>query len=415
MLIKRNLLQEIKKYLSDKEALIIVGARQVGKTCLLKLLMQQIADKSPSFYFDLEDLNTLKIFNGGVEEFILYLNSLGAPQDKKTFVFVDEFQYMENPSNFIKLLVDHYSERIKVIATGSSSLQIKDKFTDSMVGRKFVFTLYPLDFKEFLLFKGKEKLIDILPDEPFSPPQDIPNFFDKELESIASKFLITGGYPRLALETAAEKMVTILKEIVNTYVYKDIQGFFGEDVYKFHKVISIIASYAGGLLNVNEISSVSEISRGISYRYLKILEDSFIVHMLPPYSTTHRQEVTKTPKIYFLDNGIRNAIINTFTPLEIRPDKGYLLENAVLAGLLKHKKIMENVYYWRTKSKAEVDFILKKDPQDIIPIEVKCTGKTTRPLFSFMEKYDIKKGYVVSSEASKQQGNIRFTPFWWLL
>jgi len=159
----RELRPEVMKYLDDPEAIIILGSRQVGKTTLLRIIMEHIKDQKRCFYLDLEVPGNLDIVMAGPESLIEYLTSLGASFDHRNYVFLDEIHYMENPTRFIKLAVDHYADKLKIIGTGSSALGIKMKFHDAFVGRKLIFSLYPLSFREFLIFKGKKILADNLP------------------------------------------------------------------------------------------------------------------------------------------------------------------------------------------------------------------------------------------------------------
>jgi hypothetical protein len=158
MFYDRGLRQEIMMYLNDPEAIIILGSRQVGKTTLLKIIMEKIKAPERVFYLDLEDPRNLEVVDNGPENLMEYLSSLGASFRVKNYVFLDEIHYLKNPSRFIKLIVDHYVDKLKIICTGSSALGIKMKFRDALVGRKLIFTLYPLSFREFLLFKGKKKV-----------------------------------------------------------------------------------------------------------------------------------------------------------------------------------------------------------------------------------------------------------------
>jgi len=222
----REILGKLMKYLPDREALIILGSRQVGKSTLLKLIMNEIEGKEQVFYMDLEDTRLLSIVDEGVEAIISYLKYSGASLDRKIYLFIDEIHYMKSPSNFIKLAVDHYSDRLKLICTGSSASGIKIKFKDTMVGRKLIFYLYPLSFREFLIFKRRYELAKLLPAEPFKEEEDVTKYFKEEYLRYFNEFLIFGGYPRVVLEDDIEKKEKILSEIVNSYIYKDIRSIF---------------------------------------------------------------------------------------------------------------------------------------------------------------------------------------------
>ena len=157
MLFKRKVLSKMMDYMDDRESIVIQGARQVGKTSIMKLIMQELEEKGVTkerlIYMDLEDFNLLKICNDGIDSLLNYIDFKYGGKEK-VYLFIDEIQYLDNPSSLIKLLCDHHAQRIKLIVSGSSTFDIKKKFKDSLVGRIFIFPVYPLDFEEFLLFKG---------------------------------------------------------------------------------------------------------------------------------------------------------------------------------------------------------------------------------------------------------------------
>jgi predicted AAA+ superfamily ATPase len=415
-LFERKILSELLSYLNGREALVVVGARQVGKTSLLKFVMEKIKEVHPVFYFDLEDLFHLRLLNAGVSNFLSYLDASGLPRDRRAFVFIDEFHYMENPSSFVKLMVDHHSNRVKLVLTGSSSLELKKKFKESLVGRKFIFNLYPLDFSEFLIFKGEKRFAEILPQDPFSTIKEDPTrFFVEDYNRYGLEFLLTGGYPAVVLENVRDKKIKLLSEIVQGYVYKDVQTIFSLDnLENFDRVVKFLAVWMGNLLNITEIGRSVSLSRDKVKKYIDMLKGILILEFIYPYSVRHRNEVVKTPRVYFVDNGLRNLLIEDFSPIESRGDRGEILENAVFTGLLKHKSILETIYFWRTQTKTEVDFILKRE-EKLFPIEVNWSGRRTRALLSFVAKYKTQKGYVIYPGPYREEANISYIPLWWIL
>lgn len=409
---QRSLKLEIIKYLEEPEAIIIFGSRQVGKSTLLKMIMNEIADPKRTYYLDLEEPRMLDIVEGGPQNLLDYIYQLGAPPDKKCYVFLDEIHYMRYPSKFIKLIVDHYANKIKIICTGSSTLGIRIKFHDALVGRKLVFTLFPLSFKEFLTFKEREDLARALPDEPFEQEKDSSEFFQEEYLRYFYEFMIFGGYPKVVLENNFEKKEKFLGEIVSAYIFKDIRALFNiGDIIKFNNLIKILASRSSSLINVSQLANDVGISRQTVMNYISILENSFLIMMLPPYSRSLRVEVRKAKKIYWLDTGIRNYIIGDLSYSKSRSDVGILLENMIFNSLVKRKKEIEHLFFWRTKDKTEVDFIYQKGNK-IIPIEVKQYARAHRGLNNFMKKYKVSKGYIAHMGEFKQ-GEISFVPIYW--
>jgi len=409
----RELRPEVMKYLDDPEAIIILGSRQVGKTTLLRIIMEHIKDQRRCFYLDLEVPGNLDIVMAGPESLIEYLTSLGASFDHRNYVFLDEIHYMENPTRFIKLAVDHYADKLKIIGTGSSALGIKMKFHDAFVGRKLIFSLYPLSFREFLIFKGKKILADNLPEDPFNQKGDSTRFHAEEYHKYFSEFLIFGGYPRVVLEDSYEKKIRFLGEIVGAYIYKDIRSLFNlGDFTKFNNLTRLLASQIGSLVNVSELARTIGLSRPTVLNYLSILENTFIIGLLPPYSKTLRVEIRKAKKIYWYDNGIRNYLIGDLSCSTSRADLGALLENAIFNGLTKRKKDIEQLFYWRTRDKTEIDFIYKRG-KDMIPIEVKLRARTHRGMKNFINRYGLRRGYIAHL-GGVETDDISAIPAFWL-
>lgn len=211
----RKVLPKILKYIEDDNAIVLLGPRQSGKTSVMQLLMDElvkmgIKDKH-IFYFDVEDLAILEYLEAGVNEFVSYLESLGLDSNVTNFIFIDEIQYITNPTNFIKIIVDHH-KYIKLIVSGSSTLEIRQKFKDSLAGRKVVFEILPLDFEEFLIFKNENRLAELVHNYSL---RNLSNksylieptfrFFIKDIQRYFHEYVVFGGYPRVALEYEHEK------------------------------------------------------------------------------------------------------------------------------------------------------------------------------------------------------------------
>ncbi|MBM3709902.1 MAG: hypothetical protein FJW61_05725, partial [Actinobacteria bacterium] len=216
---KLNNRQELKKIIDwiDNDLIIVItGSRQVGKTSLIFLTIQELFNNfkiNPGniFYFDLEDFEILNLIDSGVKNFVKYILSRAAQKDNRIYIFIDEIQYLNNPSNFLKLIADHY-KNLKVIATGSSTLEIKRKFKDSLVGRKIVINLNTLNFKEYLLFKERKELYNILNSHNFrlfidskskstnAISEEIPVIIKEEIKREFEEFITFGGYPAIVLE-----------------------------------------------------------------------------------------------------------------------------------------------------------------------------------------------------------------------
>ncbi len=387
----RKIISSITKFLSDHEIIILHGSRQVGKTSILKILMSGILkEKTPRsniIYFDLEDFDLVELCNSGPDKVVEYLKGINCDFKNKIYLIIDEIQYLENPSSFLKLFHDRYRETIKIIVSGSSSFEIKSKFKDSLVGRSLSFEIFTLDFEEFLLFKGEKVNLE----------GKLPDFLNKKLLGLYKEYVLYGSYPAIVLEDSIEKKEFKLKQIINTYIRKDVRDLFDiRDINKFNSLIRILAGQSAKLLNIYELSNTIKIARQTIEEYILILENTYIVKRIYPFHKNIRSELTKMPKIYFEDTGVLN-ILNNRTFSEIV--SGELFENSVYMNLRRSIPV-EYIYFWRTNRGQEVDFILDKGK--IVPIEVKLSyrNKLMKNSLYFIDKYNTGGIYCITLEKS---------------
>ncbi len=383
-MIERSVIKNINKYIKTDDIIVLHGARQVGKTTIMKMLYEKI--EIPKYYFDLEDSRFLSICNNGIEEIISFLQQKGIIKNQKDncYIFIDEVQYLSNPSSLLKITYDHY-KNIKLIVSGSSSFNIKKKFKDSLVGRTVDFEIFPLSFEEFLIFK--EQKTDLT--------KKITNeFIIKSLTSLYKEFSLYGGYPKIVLTNEIEKKETYLQQIIDTYINKDIRDLANvKYIDRFNKLVQVLATQSGNLLNVDELSNTTKLARQTIEEYLFILEATYIIKLVPPYHNNIRSELFKMPKIFFYDTGILSMLWLKMLAKEVI---GNVFETSVFSELLKKYK-KENVYFWRTQSKKEIDFIIK-DKQKIIPIETKINNLSfsKNSVKYFLENYKLSKSYCIS-------------------
>lgn len=427
-LFPRQKLSEILKWLADDKLILITGSRQVGKTCLLYLIIKEIfqENKNRIFYFDLEDFQILDLLNSGVDSFIKFLKSKGADLNRRLYVFLDEIQYLKNPSNFLKLLIDHY-KNIKVIVSGSSTLEIRRKFKDSLVGRKVVFELNTLRFPEYLLFKKRADLLEIIDnfrirnvlDGKFPRFNKILPIHQKELIEEFKEYITYGGYPAVAREIDISKKIELINEIYTTYVRKDINQLFSiKDVVAFNNLVKILSLQIGGLINDHNLTASLKISYLTLKNYLFILENTFILKTITPYFKNKRKEIIKMPKVYFYDIGLRNSSIKAFNSPDLRSDLGQIVENYVFCMINSVLKTNEEIKFWRTKAGAEVDFVIETN--EVIPIECKFqeTSYANIPsgMRAFIQNYKPKQGIVITKDyfdkVEKDRTTVYFFPAW---
>lgn len=379
--IKRDLEDVLEKYLATPQIIAIVGPRRSGKTTLLLRFKEKLPQ---SVFLSFEDENILTLFEKDFKSFIkLYIEPNQA-------IILDEFQYSQRGGKNLKYLFDFYPGK-KIIISGSSSIELTIKAVKYLVGRILTFPLYPFSFQEFLRAKNFQ-LGKLVSDEKI-----ISTALFKQTEPYLNEYLIYGGYPEIVLSDDLSVKQTLLQNIYQLYFLKDVKTLtqFTND-WKLKNLVKILAVNLGGIVNYVQLASEAKIDFKTLKSYLNFLEKTFIIFPVPPFYTNKSKELIKNPKFYFLDLGLRNALANSFEPLVFRRDVGYLYENMMAANLLA-----ENLSprFWRTKGKAEVDFIIS-DSGKTIPIEIKShlrQPKISRSLSSFLGQYQSEKAYMVNS------------------
>lgn len=394
MYVHREIEKEIKPFLERREILAIVGPRQVGKTTLLQRLFAELKKTKRVEFLTFEKKSDLALFEN-IEDFKDYYKEFQV-------LIIDEFHYAKNGGKKLKYLFD--TTKTKFIISGSSSLELSFETGKHLVGRIFKFLLSPFSFREFLSFKS-EKLFALLnsrtkniltkdsrPQKPFG--KEIHSRLDKYLK----EYLVFGGYPAVVLAKTQKEKIKILESILENYLLKDIKALLNLKTHReLLKISEFLATQIGGLLNYRELSATSGLSYKNVLKHLEILESTFIVSLLRPFFTNPRTELTKTPKVYFTDLGFRNYLLSDFRGFQRRNDQGQLVENFVFADL--KRKNWRKINFWRTKSKAEVDFVLQKE-RKIIPVEVKYTSSPSlgKSFYSFIEKFSPEKGFVLTKD-----------------
>jgi hypothetical protein len=429
--LSRNLTRQLQKWLDRPEIIAIKGPRQAGKTTVLKILKEYLISQrkvSPQhiIYITFEDRDILEAFSKDPK---VYVSSyLTKDLDKKIYFLIDEFQYLQDGGQKLKLLYDTY-ENIKFIITGSSSLEITEHTAKYLVGRVFSFYLYQFSFSEYLQIKPQnlqnvyletsKKINDFLnKGKMLKLKEDI---FAKDFSRYFEDFIIFGGYPEVIKTQDIQTKGIILKNIYDTYITKDIVGLLRiKDLSGFRTVVRLLANQTGNLLNLHTLASDSGSYFRQLKQYISILEETFIIRNLKPYFKNRTTELKKNPKVYFIDTGLRNWIVNNFNKFEIRPDTGSLIENAVFCYLYQRKE--EEIRYWRTLGQAEVDFILRQN-NEIIPIEVKYSSmkspEISRSLKSFISAYKPPRAITLTKgfwgRAKIADTDVAFIPVWYAI
>lgn len=411
--INRELENKIFPFLAKKEAISIIGPRQAGKTTFIEHLKGEFEKKGKKVKFiTFEKRSDLELFQNSIEDFKALISQYD-------YVIIDEFQYSKNGGQKLKYLYD--TTDIKFIISGSSSLELTFQTGKYMVGRLFDFNLMPLSFREFLSFQDKE-ISDLI----LKKIGDV-SIFDFELENgfgaeinnrlskLLEQYAVFGGYPAVILSESEKEKIKTLESIVEKYLLRDIKTLLNlatdEELIRLGKFLS---SQIGNLVNYSELSSISGLAYPQLKKHLAILEKTFIINLLKPFFTSKRLELARNPKVYFIDIGLRNYLINDFRPIELRNDKGAVMENYA-HRMLSNLEISRELKFWRTKSKAEVDFVIEYE-QNIYPIEIKYSSNRIigKSFYSFIEKFKPETGIILTKNylAEEKIGDtkIKFIP-----
>ena len=332
-MIPRIIQQEIEKNLFKNKVLLLIGARQIGKTTLLKQVLQNCTEKSLWLNADESDIKR-KLENATTSTQLLQLFG------NAKLIVIDEAQQVEDIGLKLKLVIDTNPE-LQIIATGSSAFELLQKSNEPLTGRKKEYHLYPISFSEMV------RHTSLLTEQ-----------------RLLENRLIYGSYPEVINNPGNEKEV--LKEITNSYLYKDVLRYDGiKKASLIDKLLVALALQVGSEVSYNELAkTIGNINSTTVEKYIDLLEKAFVIYKLPALSRNLRNEIKKGKKIYFYDNGIRNAIINNFNPLALRNDKGALWENFLISERMKknsYNKHYCNTYFWRTFDQAEVDYIEEYD------------------------------------------------------
>lgn len=368
MNIQRNIFEQLKQRLAEKEYSILTGARQIGKSTLLRQLEKHCKDESlPCTFLNLENKTTLV----HLDEHPLNLLNFLPDTSRRAIVLIDEVQYLKDPSNFLKLLYDEHAERIKIVATGSSAFYINENFDDSLAGRKRLFQLRTCAFDEHLRLSGKEDLLHEV--RRLQQNARAKSTCLEELKNEWHSYMLYGGYPAVAGERNREEKVNRLREIRDSYVKRDVLEARVQNSDAFYKLFCILAANPGSMVNTSELAKLLRVKDETVQHYLFVLQKCFHVALVKPFSRNKSKELVKMPKAYLMDTGMRNCLIGNFQPVPMRLDRGELWEN-VCFRLLADCYPGEEIFFWRTAGKNEVDFVL---PNAASPhaIEVKYSAE----------------------------------------
>lgn len=367
-----------------REILMLLGPRQTGKTTLLKRIFPDaeylLVEKEPVRKiletFDTETYKTVFKPEG--------------------IVVLDEIQLVSNPGRAAKLIYDALPQ-VKLVITGSSSLEIKNKTAESMAGRRIEYNLFPLTFSEYLFQKEIQTELNFNIFNNLIKPDSNSKKHLFDVKNILKNILIYGLYPEMANKPQDKKY---LENLASSLIFKDIVelNLLGGEKTTAINLLKLLAHQIGNLINYSELADKLQVDVRRVRRYIEIFEESFLIFRLYPFSKGGRNEIGKAPKIYFYDTGLRNTLIENFSDFDFRPDSGAIFENFIIVEILKANSYLASGYhlnFWRTKQGAEIDLVLTNG-NEIIGAEIKLgNGK---PTSAFTTRYPQAKTKIINLE-----------------
>lgn len=384
---KRDLEDIFFPWVERDEILIITWARQVWKSSFMKYIKDKI--NKTSIFFNLEDFEILNLFNESPKNLIKLLKE-NFSFNEKIYVFIDEIQYLNNPSKFLKYIYDEFKNDIKLIVSWSSAFYIDEKFDDSLAWRKKIFHLTWVNFKEFLRFKNEDVLLNNLTNF-----RELTNITKNKLYDYLDEYLTYWSYPKVVLEKNFNIKKELIWEIINSYLKKDILESKIELPEKFLNLYKILSNQTWQLVNINELSNTLWISTTSLNRYIYIFKKTFHFYELKPFYQNLRKELTKMPKIYIWDLWIKNYFEKNFNSIQDRIDKWAIFETFIF-NELKNKYWLDNINFWRTIDKKEIDFIVTSFDKKLA-LEVKYSNQKVN-FDIFKKSYSDFETHVIHNE-----------------
>ncbi|MDR0872127.1 MAG: ATP-binding protein [Prevotellaceae bacterium] len=365
-MIKRIIEDKIKSSIHQGKAIILLGARQTGKTTLL----HQLFDNQEVLWLNGDEPDVQEIFKNATS------TRLQAYIGNFKILIIDEAQMIENVGLRLKLITDQIKD-VQLIATGSSAFELRNRVNEPLTGRKWEYQLFPLSFAEMVAHHGLLQEKRLLPHR-----------------------LIYGYYPDIVVNQGNEQK--ILKQLSDSYLYKDILQW--EGIQKPDKLLVLLQALAfqvGSQVSYNELGKTCGLDAKTIEKYILLLEKTFVIFRLGSFSRNLRNELKFSKKIYFYDNGIRNALISNFNQIETRNDRGALWENFVISERIKklnYNEIYANSWFWRTKDQSEIDYLEEKDGT-IAAFEFKYNAnKKAKINTSFSNSYSVEEVKVITPE-----------------
>lgn len=383
---------------------VLIGARQVGKTSIMQ--MYPTERYRNTLFLNGQDAEVAERFQklSTIEQYLsIYLNT-----DFDGLLFIDEFQFIEGVSTMLKLLTDKH-DKLKVLCSGSSSLDILKSVEESLAGRVRIIEVLALSFSEYLLFRD-EKL--------FRLQQSLADAADEalvsDLQAAYQEYLVYGGLPRTALTMNPDEKMELLNDICQTYLLNDVRRYVANEHFVgFNKLLRLLATQIGNLVNINELSRESGLPYSDCENYVNLLQKMYVIKLIEPFFTNRRKVIGKMKKVYFCDLGLRNIIYGNFNEMPFRTDNGAIFENEILLELWRNRKAGETISFYRTQNGTEIDFVTESAQRKMA---VECKYKhfekpvSIAALNGFCEEEGISLRYIANINASFEHTKVKFIP-----
>lgn len=340
MIYPRTIYNDIEKHLDTPEAVILTGMRRTGKTTILNIIRERPGTDN-NLFLDLENPLNRKYFEEeDYERIKASLEFLGLSFNKRPFIFLDEIQHVRTLPSVVKYLIDHY--KAKFFMTGSASYYLKNLFTESLAGRKAIFEVFPLTFREFVKFKEVSFKIPETEDAVTGPVH-------ASIDRLYDEYMLYGGFPEIVLKEDAKEKAKALEDVFTSFFQLEVLqlgDFRRNDVIR--DLMLLLMQSTGSKLDIQRISRDLKVSRPALYNYLAFLEGTYFIKTIRPFSKGRSTEIRKMPKVYICDTGLANHFA--------RLDEGHIFENSVFQNL----RVQGELNYYQRKSGVEIDFILNK-------------------------------------------------------
>lgn len=388
---KRLLFYAILAEIQHKNAIVVTGMRQVGKTTLLRQLYDEVGENQKRLWFDFDNPFEMKVFeDADYRNIYIRLQQMAdTHENEKLYVFIDELQNFPEITKIIKYLIDHYG--VKFLVTGSSNFYLKNLFPESLSGRKFLYDLHPLGFREYLYFQDKMSLELALKNSIKDIISENNIFIAKQYELDYDTYLHFGGFPEVVMTSGFEKKQLILKNIFKSFFEKDLNILLDHvDIRELRDLLLLLVPRVGSAIDVSKLAQELNVDRKKVYSYLEFLQGVFVIRLLSKFSHSIDRAVAGGKKVYFTDNGILSTIGQV--------NDSQLLENSVVNQLA----LYGDLSFYSRRNTAEIDIILNKK----IAFEVKTTGidsdKIKLNLLS--QELGVASNYVVSKNFKDKKG-----------